>query len=199
MPPAFLLAEETKVQSGQGALVWSQILSQEFQAPNHLFCPTQSTLQRGLANLPCKADFSRNCAVIFTGYFVAKIILSYVKSLCVDFPQNSTVCHYPEAVWWRGLSQLPGFSHKSLDKCQKFSLVSKHYQWEKKPKRTRKAALGDGRFSNSCFNKALILIKASSIFWSLQYQHNQKNGSQCFQFLFCPASPAPQEVKINNQ
>lgn len=121
------------------------------------------------------------------------------KSLCVDFPQNSTVCHHPEDVWWRGLSQLPGFSHKFLGKCQKFSLVSKHYQWEKEPKRTRKAALRDGRFSNSCFNKALILIKASSILWSLLYQRNQKKGSQCFQFLFCPASPAPQEVKINNQ
>lgn len=71
------------------------------------------------------------------------------------------------------------------DKCQEFRLLSKPCHGEKGPKRTGKAALGDGDFSDSCCTRALILMEAFS-------PAEAGKGSGVF-----PA--VPQEVKVNNQ
>lgn len=95
----FWLAGETKPQSRQGALAKTQIPPQELQAPNLSSCLTRSAPHRDWQILAAGQIFP-GAAVIFTVYFVAKIILSCVKCLCVDFSQNWTVCHQPGGAVW---------------------------------------------------------------------------------------------------
>lgn len=94
----FWLAGETKAQSRQGALAKTQIPPQELQAPSLSLCLTRSAPHRDWQILAAGQIF-QGAAVIFTVYLVAKIILSCVKRLCVDFSQNWTVCHQAGAVW----------------------------------------------------------------------------------------------------
>lgn len=125
---------------------------------------------QGLANLGCRADFSRSCSD-FHSLFRCQDNPGAVENVCVwisprtgQFATGQELC----ADVVPGSSQA---SHTHLGINVSSSGCSPSPVVEKKD--PKKAALGDGHFSDSCYNRALIFNR------SLQTSRTRE-GISCF-------------------
>lgn len=139
---------------------------------------------QGLANLGCGADFSRSCSDFHSLLGCQDNPELCKTSLCGFLPELDSLPPARSCVVARSQAAPRLLTHIG-DKCQEFRLLSRPCHGEKGPKRTGKAALGDGNFSDSSCTRALILIEAFS-------PAEAGKGSRVF-------PPVPQEVKVNNQ